>query len=82
MAQDIEAARAYVKQWQVTGELLDQIKWEELRAMTEEDAVQMLDLLNWPEDVPLWRAPDRENAEGMIEQQRLFARGYELSSHR
>jgi hypothetical protein len=42
----------------------------------------MLDLQNWPEDVPLWRAPDRENAEGMIEQQRLFARGYELSSHR
>ncbi len=55
MALDLEAARAYVKQWQVTGELLDQIKWEELRAMTEEDAVRMLDLQNWPEDVPLWR---------------------------
>jgi hypothetical protein len=73
MAQDIEAARAYVKQWQVTGELLDQIKWEELRAMTEEDAVRIFENLSMhPRDG--WMRPERQNSSGFVEQQRLFRR--------
>jgi len=71
MAQDIEAARAYVKQWQRTGELLDQIKWEELRAMTEEDAARIFEKLSMhPRDG--WIRPEREQSSGLVEQQRLF----------
>ena len=49
--------------------------------MTEEDAARMLDLQHWPAD-ELWRAPEREWAEGMVEQQRILMKGHELSAHR
>lgn len=71
MAEDIEAARAYVKNWQRTGELLDRIKWEELRAMTEEDAARIFENLGMhPRDG--WMPEERVVSSGLVEQQRLF----------
>ncbi|MDD5200259.1 MAG: hypothetical protein PHC88_10715 [Terrimicrobiaceae bacterium] len=78
---DKEAMRRWVETWKVAGEELDRMKWDELRAMTEDDAARMLDLQHWPAD-ELWRSPARESAEGMIEQQRIFLRAHELSTHR
>lgn len=73
--------RRWVEAWKVAGEELDRMKWDELRAMTEDDAARMLDLQHWPTD-DLWRSPERESAEGMIEQQRMFLRLHELSADR
>jgi hypothetical protein len=77
-----EAMRRWVETWKVAGEELDRMKWEELRAMTEADAARMLDLQEWPREVPLWRDPEREFSSGLVEQQRIFMKAPEHVAHR
>lgn len=63
-------AIAAVKSWQRTGEALAGVRREELRQMTDGDALaaarDLLDLLRY--------LPARQELSGLVEQQRLFAR--------
>lgn len=72
----IEQQRRLVQQWRVTGPLLEKIKTEELRAMTDEEAraisEMLLSIVPSPHD---WR-PDPCNS-GLVEQQRFFRRALE-----
>lgn len=68
-----EAMRRSVENRKVTGELPDQIKWDELHGMTEEDRARPFDLLALhPRDC--WRNPERRESSGVVEQQRCFAK--------
>ncbi len=71
-----EAERRWVEQWRIAGPLLEQIKTEELRAMTEEEArVAAEDLLS---AVPLANSWSHDaHASGLVEQQRWFKKARE-----
>jgi hypothetical protein len=76
-----EAMRRWVADWKVAGEELDRIKWEELRAMTEDDAARIFELLSMhPRDG--WMRPERFEDSGLVEQQRLFRKFHESASSR
>lgn len=65
--------RYLVKTWERAGVELDRIKWEELRAMTEDDAARAFELLSMhPRDG--WMRPERLESSGLVEQQRIFHR--------
>ncbi len=69
--QDRETTKFLVETWKRAGEELDRIKWEELRAMTEDDAARMLETLSMhPRDG--WMPPERLAGSGLVEQQRIF----------
>jgi hypothetical protein len=66
-----EAQRAWVAQWRSAAIALEQVKVEELRVLTNEQALRDSDML-------LQMAPDafqracRDQSSGFVEQQRLF----------
>lgn len=63
----------YVKQWAVTGRLLDEQRWQELRALGNDDAIQAADaLIDAALAVPL--PPARRDWSGLVEQQSIFHR--------
>jgi hypothetical protein len=72
MERDETAAnRRWVEQWRVTGPLLEQIRVERLRTMTEEESrvisERLLSAAPSPHD---WSPAPRSS--GLVEQQRLF----------
>ena len=68
-----EAARAYVKQWIRTGELLEAIRWRELATLDDARALDASDaLIQSAQLVPL--PPRRREWSGLVEQQALFHR--------
>ena len=67
--------RRWVDIWKETGPILERIKAEELAAMSEEEGVRAFNSLDCNLDL-IWRSPERTNAEGMIEQQRLFMKAH------
>jgi len=76
-----EAMRRWVETWKIAGEELDRIKWEELRAMTEDDAARTFECLSMhPRDG--WMRPERLQDSGLVEQQRFFRKFHESSSSR
>lgn len=68
-----EQQRRWVEQWRTTGPLLEAMRVEELRALTDEQAraisESLLASVPSPHD---WR-PDPSTS-GFVEQQRIFAR--------
>jgi hypothetical protein len=77
LAETPEEQKGWMKQWRFAEIALRQVKREELRAMTDEDAVAAFNALNMPPEL-VWRSPDRVCSAGLVEQQRLFqkARGH------
>jgi len=71
LAETAEEQRAWMNQWREAEKYLRKAKREELRAMTDEDAVAAFNALDMPLDL-VWRSPERVNSEGLIEQQRIF----------
>jgi len=71
VAETAEEQRAWMNQWREAEKYLRKAKREELRAMTDEDAVAAFNALDMPLDL-VWRSPERVNSEGLIEQQRIF----------
>ena len=73
-AEITELNRRWVEQWRITGPMLEAFRAQELRAMTDEQALaiseELLSAAPSPHD---WRT-DPLNS-GLIEQQRIFARG-------
>lgn len=66
----------YVAIWKETGEALDRMKWDELKAMTETRSAEIFALLDMP-DMEVWRSPERREGAGLVEQQRWFAKAHE-----
>ena len=62
--------RAWVKNWQAAGPILEEIRAEEIRATDTVDAMEILDgmFTHAVETVPV-----RESS-GLVEQQRIFSR--------
>jgi hypothetical protein len=72
----IEQQRRLVQQWRITGPLLEEFKKQELRAMTDEEARAISEMLLSPVPSPHdWR-PDPQSS-GLVEQQRIFRRALE-----
>ena len=68
--------REWVAIWRETAVALEQIKTEELRALTQEEAGQEFAKMTADTDT-FWISPERAAAEGLIEQQRLFMLSHE-----
>lgn len=69
-----EQMRAWVENWQRIGPELERIKKEELRAMTEEEALSATEIVLDSEVdnyLPEWC----KTSSGLIEQQRYFRKG-------
>jgi hypothetical protein len=68
-----QEARAYVKQWLLTGRLLEELRWRELAALDDARALRASDaLIESAERVPL--PPGRREWSGLVDQQALFRR--------
>jgi hypothetical protein len=71
LAETPEEQRAWMNQWRAAAIALRQMKREELRAMTDEDAVAAFNALDMPPEL-VWRCPERIDSSGLVEQQRIF----------
>ena len=71
---ELALMKRWVDQWKITGPELERIKREELRAMTEEEALLRVQRVMNSRAANRWIRPDRRTSSGLIEQQRLFAR--------
>ena len=68
--------QAWVNRWRENGARLEKIKYQELRALTEEEAGRLFAAMTSDPDL-YWISPERAGAVGMIEQQRIFLRSHE-----
>ena len=68
-------AKKYVAAWRETDEALDQLKWKELRGMTEADAARAFTQLDYPLTSP-WKRERRPEDNGLVEQQRWFMKAH------
>ena len=73
LAETPEEQRKWMEQWRHAAVALRQVKREELRAMTDEDAKKASDIL-LQEVAGFYRAPKTLTSSGLVEQQRWFAR--------
>ena len=69
-----ELNRRWVEQWRTTGPMLEAIRAEELRAMTDEQARAASEMLLAAAPIP-GDPRTHSTTSGLIEQQRIFARG-------
>ena len=73
-----EQMRLWVETWKRAGPELERMKREELRAMTEEEALRRVAAVMNSRADDGWIRPDRRNTSGLVEQQRLFMRFSEV----
>ena len=71
LAETPEEQQTWMKQWRAAAVALRQVKREELRAMTDAQAIAAFNSLDTPPEFG-YRNPERLNSEGLIEQQRIF----------
>ena len=71
LAETPEEQQAWMKQWRAAAVALRKVKREELRAMTDAQAIAGFNSLDTPPEFG-YRSPERANSEGLIEQQRIF----------
>ena len=67
-----EKMRLWVDTWRWVGPELERLKREELRALTEEAALAQAETLANSVADEIWISPERAEASGLVEQQRLF----------
>jgi hypothetical protein len=77
LAETPEEQRQWMQQWREAEKYLRHVKREELRAMTDADAVAAFNAVDMPPEL-VWRSPERIHGSGLVEQQRIFqkARGH------
>ncbi len=73
MAETPEEQKQWMAQWRLAEKGLLEIKREELRAMTDADAITSFNVLDMPPEM-IYRSPDREKSLGFAEQQRIFGK--------
>lgn len=71
MAEMPEEQKQWMAQWRWAEKAFFEVKREELRALTDADAVALCNALNMPPEL-VYRVADREKSFGFIEQQRIF----------
>ncbi len=69
--QEEHQTRAWVDGWRESGVALDQVRIQELRALTEDESGRLFASMSIDTDT-LWISPERRTAAGLVEQQRLF----------
>ena len=73
-ADETALIKRWVEQWKITGPELERIKKEELRAMTEEEALRrVISVMNSRSRHASERARNSVSS-GLVDQQRLFMR--------
>ena len=71
LAETPEERRKWMEQWRLAEKILEEVKCDEMRDMSDSEALRAAhDLLSFEEKG--WREPERELSLGLIEQQRLF----------
>lgn len=77
LAETPEEQKRWMAQWRSAEAALLEVKREELRGLTDADAIESFNALNMPPEM-VYRCPDREQSLGFVEQQRIFgkARGH------
>ncbi|HEY5036965.1 MAG TPA: hypothetical protein VII74_07540 [Chthoniobacterales bacterium] len=73
LAETPEEQKIWMAQWRSAEAALLEVKREELRALTNEDAVASFNALDMPPAL-VYRSPEREQSAGFIEQQRIFGK--------
>jgi hypothetical protein len=77
---ELALMKRWVDTWKhVTGPELERIKTRELRAMTEEEAFRIAQLLSAYPPGEIWIEPSRRDAHGLIQQQHLFQKARNCS---
>ena len=70
-----EQQRQWIESWRFAGDTLEDLKRQELQAMTEEEACAASDILLQGIEFP--RPPSwRDHDSGLVEQQRIFRRSH------
>lgn len=67
---DDQTAR-WVTSWKERGKVLEEVRHQELRVLTEQEAGRILEEMTFDPDT-MWLSPERVGSAGLIEQQRLF----------
>jgi hypothetical protein len=73
MAQSSEEQRQWMEQWRSASVALREVKKSELRALTEQEALQQFNALDLPAEA-VYISPNRSHGQGLVEQQRLFSK--------
>lgn len=64
--------RRWVETWKLAGPELERIRKKELRALTEEEAFEIAEMLSDSVADDVWIKPQRRDSLGLVEQQRLL----------
>lgn len=68
--------RRWVAAWKERARVLEEVRRQELLALTEEEAGRLLEEMTFDPDT-VWVSPERVGSVGLIEQQRLFMLSHE-----
>ncbi len=71
-ADEAALMRRWVEIWKSAGPELERFKKKELRVMTEEEALQRVDVVMNSRVKDIWIDPRRRDSSGLVEQQRWF----------
>ncbi len=71
MAETPEEQKAWMAQWRLAAEGLREVKRDELRALTDAEAIASFNALDMPPEL-IYRVADRAESPGFVEQQRFF----------
>jgi hypothetical protein len=81
-ATETDLIRRWVAAWRRAGAELEEMRIDELRALTEEQSAALFDGMRFDPET-IWLPEERINSDGLIEQQRLFMRSDDHpASHR
>jgi len=75
LAETPEEQKKWMAQWRLAEVALLEVKREELHALTDEDAIFAFNSLDMPPEM-IYRAPDRAESRGFVEQQRIFGKAH------
>ncbi len=73
LAETPEEQRQWMAQWRSAEAALLEVKREELRALTDEEAVAAFNALDMPPEL-VYRSRARQESLGFVEQQRIFGK--------
>ncbi|HEY2799577.1 MAG TPA: hypothetical protein VGI85_03220 [Chthoniobacterales bacterium] len=73
LAETPEEQKRWMAQWRLAEAALLEVKREELRALSDADAIGSFNALDMPAEM-IYRSPEREQSLGLAEQQRIFGK--------
>jgi hypothetical protein len=72
--------RQHIANWKVVSAVLEEEKAAKLRALTEEQSAESFNELDCDLSL-LWIPDEKKYSSGLVEQQRIFARGHKNAPH-